>query len=86
MKAKIYIICMLMVGLASCQFGDWHYVDFTDISGVTPGMFRVVTQQTTDMQKLVSNPQQLALWGMELPTIQRWIVLFVAHNVLLLPR
>ena len=65
MKAKIYIICMLMVGLASCQFGDWHYVDFTDISGVTPGMFRVVTQQTTDMQKLVSNPQQLALWGMD---------------------
>ena len=65
MKAKIYIICMLMVALASCQFGEWHYVDFTDISGVQPNMFRVVTQQTTDMQKLVTDPQQLALWGID---------------------
>ena len=65
MKANIYIICVLMLGLASCQFGDWHYVDFTDISTVQPGMFRVVKQQTTDMQKLVVDPQQLALWGMD---------------------
>ena len=52
--------CFLL--LTSCQVGEWHYVDFTDIPS-NPGMFRVVSQRNTDMQQLTSDPNQLALWG-----------------------
>lgn len=61
------IILNIIILLTSCQLGEWHYVDFTDIDAVKPGMFRVTKQQTTDMQKLVQDPQQLALWGITTP-------------------
>ncbi len=51
--------------LTACSFGEWHYVDFTEIENTTPGMFRVVKQSTTDLQTLVQDPNQLALWGID---------------------
>lgn len=79
-KSKVYffLIVSVICLFTSCQLGEWHYVDFTDTpSG--PGMFQVVNQKTTDMQKLVEDPNQLALWGLsaeqtisdELPPAQR---------------
>ena len=50
-----------MLGLASCSLGEWHHVDFTDETLVKPGMFRVVKQQTTDMQELVQDAQMQAM-------------------------
>lgn len=49
--------------LTACNFGEWQYVDFTQLEGVEQGMFRVVKQSTTDLQTLVQDPNQLALWG-----------------------
>ena len=37
-------------------------MDFTDIPS-SEGMFRVLSQRNTDMQKLAEDPNQLALWG-----------------------
>ena len=62
MKKVVYILGALML-LTGCQLGEWHYVDFTDTSLVKDGMFRVVSQKTTDMQQLVNNPDQLLMWG-----------------------
>ena len=62
---KIYLgILVVMLGLASCSLGEWHYVDFTDVKLAQPGMFRVVKQQTTDMRELVKDPQMQAMWGL----------------------
>lgn len=69
MKKVVVIFCLLL-GLVSCQFGDWHYVDFTDIDSTKPGMFRVIEQKTTDLQQLVSDPHQLALWGIDTVKLQ----------------
>ncbi len=44
--------------------GEWHYVDFSNVQGVQPGMFRVLKQQTTDMQELVKDAQMQAMWGL----------------------
>lgn len=49
--------------LTACSFGEWQYVDFTHLEGVEQGMFRVVKQSTTDLQTLVQDPNQLAIWG-----------------------
>ncbi len=62
MKKVVYILGALVL-LTGCQLGEWHYVDFTDTSLVKDGMFRVVSQKTTDMQQLVNNPDQLLMWG-----------------------
>ena len=62
MKKVIYILGALLL-LTGCQMGEWHFVDFTDTSLVKDGMFRVITQKTTDMQQLVQEPNQLAAWG-----------------------
>ena len=62
MKKVVYILGALML-LTGCQLGEWHYVDFTDTSLVKDGMFRVVSQKTTDMQQLVNNPDQLLMRG-----------------------
>jgi pimeloyl-ACP methyl ester carboxylesterase len=65
MMKKIYLgILVVMLGLASCSLGEWHYVNFMDIDLVQPGMFRVVKQQTTDMRELVKDPQMQAMWGL----------------------
>ena len=65
MMKKIYLgILVVMLGLASCSLGEWHYVNFTDEQLAQPGMFRVVKQQTTDMQELVKDPQMQAMWGL----------------------
>lgn len=58
----LYQLTAFFLLLTSCQVGEWHYVDFTDIPS-NPGMFRVVSQRNTDMQQLTSDPNQLALWG-----------------------
>lgn len=63
MKKYIYIISILLPLLTACNFGEWQYVDFTQLEGVEQGMFRVVKQSTTDLQTLVQDPNQLALWG-----------------------
>lgn len=56
------ILFILLIGLlTACQTGEWHYVDFADIESA--GMFRVINQRNTDLQQLVNNPNQLALWG-----------------------
>ena len=44
------LLCMLV----SCNMGELYYVDFENIES-TPGMFRVVRQQYTDMEELVAN-------------------------------
>ena len=62
MKKLVYILLLLFI-LTSCQFGELHYVDFTNPNLANKGMFRVVTQKTTDIQQLVTDPDQLALWG-----------------------
>jgi pimeloyl-ACP methyl ester carboxylesterase len=65
MMKKIYLgILVVMLGLASCSLGEWHYVDFTNVKLAQPGMFRVVKQQTTDMRELVKDPQMQAMWGL----------------------
>jgi pimeloyl-ACP methyl ester carboxylesterase len=61
---KIVWIVVVMLGLASCSLGEWHYVNFTDEKLAQPGMFRVVKQQTTDMRELVKDPQMQAMWGL----------------------
>ena len=58
----LYWLIALCCNLTACQLGDWHYVDFTDIPS-SEGMFRVLSQRNTDMQKLAEDPNQLALWG-----------------------
>mgnify|MGYP003431816488 FL=1 len=58
----LYWFIVLCCNLTACQLGDWHYVDFTDIPS-SEGMFRVLSQRNTDMQKLAEDPNQLALWG-----------------------
>ena len=58
----LLIFCAFL--LTSCQLGEQHYVDFTDISSAK-GMFRVVSQRNTDMQQLVEDPNQLAMWGLD---------------------
>lgn len=62
---KILYISLVAILLTACQSGEWHYVDFTDPSLVNKGMFRVVSQKTTDMQQLAADPNQLALWGLD---------------------
>jgi pimeloyl-ACP methyl ester carboxylesterase len=65
MMKKIYLgILVVMLGLASCSLGEWHYVNFMDIDLAQPGMFRVVKQQTTDMRELVKDSQMQAMWGL----------------------
>ena len=61
---KIVWIVVVMLGLASCSLGEWHYVNFSDEKLAQPGMFRVVKQQTTDMRELVKDPQMQAMWGL----------------------
>ena len=61
---KIVWIVVVMLGLASCSLGEWHYVNFTDEKLAQPGMFRVVKQQTTDMRELVKDTQMQAMWGL----------------------
>ena len=61
---KIVWIVVAMLGLASCSLGEWHHIDFTDETLAQPGMFRVVKQQTTDMQELVKDAQMQAMWGL----------------------
>lgn len=65
MKRIIYIFSALLL-LTGCNFGEWHYVDFTDIGAASEGMFRVTSQKLTDMQQLVQDPNQLAAWGFTL--------------------
>ena len=60
---KIICIFGLMFALVGCKFGEWHFVDFTDVENVHPGMFRVVSQKQTDLRQLVEDPAQLAAWG-----------------------
>ncbi len=94
MLVKLYnhLLIVLLLLLTSCQLGEWHYVDFADVSSAN-GMFRVVSQRNTDMQRLVEDPNQLAIWGLnvapessdELPHAQRASSLtmnMVAHNLL----
>ena len=64
MKKVIYILLGIVLLLASCQHGEWHFVDFTDPALAQKGMFRVVAQKTTNLQQLVQDPNQLALWGL----------------------
>lgn len=63
---KTYYLLLILCAfiLTSCQLGEQHYVDFTDISSAN-GMFRVVSQRNTDMQQLVEDPNQLAMWGLD---------------------
>lgn len=68
LKTKNYILFILFVVFSSCQMGEWHYVDFTNISSTQTGMFRVIKQQITDLQQLTRDPNQLALWGISTPS------------------
>ena len=63
---KTYYLLLILCAfiLTSCQLGELHYVDFTDISSANE-MFRVVSQRNTDMQQLVEDPNQLAMWGLD---------------------
>ena len=58
-KVILYFFLLLLTG---CQFGELYYVDFTDPNLIHSGMFRVITQKTTDLQQLVLDSTQLALW------------------------
>ena len=62
MKKVIFILSIALVCTA-CNFGQWQFVDFTDVQSANGKAFRVVRQQTTDLQTLVQDPNQLALWG-----------------------
>ena len=64
MRQNLLIIALIAC-LASCSMGEWHYVDFTNIQGARPGMFRVTKQQTTDLQELVQDPEVLSRWGLD---------------------
>ena len=64
MKRHLFTLSFIIL-LTACHTGERHYVDFTDISSTTQGMFRVTRQQTTDMQSLTKDPNQLALWGLQ---------------------
>ena len=64
MKRHLFTLSLIIL-LTACHTGERHYVDFTDISSTTQGMFRVTRQQTTDMQSLTKDPNQLALWGLQ---------------------
>ena len=64
MKRHLFTLSFIIL-LTACHTGERHYVDFTDIPSTTQGMFRVTRQQTTDMQALIQDPNQLALWGLQ---------------------
>ena len=64
MKRHLFTLSFIIL-LTACHTGERHYVDFTDIPSTTQGMFRVTRQQTTDMQALTQDPNQLALWGLQ---------------------
>ena len=57
---KILYVCLIGF-LTACHLGEWHYVDFANIEA---GGFQVTRQQTTDLQKLANDPNQLAVWGL----------------------
>ena len=57
---KILYVCLIGF-LTACHLGEWHYVDFANIEA---GGFQVTKQQTTDLQKLANDPNQLAVWGL----------------------
>lgn len=63
MKQIVWIL-VLMLSFTGCSMGEWHHVDFTDVSLVQPGMFRVLKQQRTNMQELVQDADMLAMWGL----------------------
>lgn len=63
MKQIVWIL-VLMLSLAGCSMGEWHHVDFTDVSLAQPGMFRVLKQQRTNMQELVQDADMQAMWGL----------------------
>ena len=63
MRKTIYIYAIMLM-FVGCNFGEWHFVDFTNVENVHPGMFRVVSQRQTDLKQLVEDPSQLAVWGM----------------------
>lgn len=63
MRKTIYIFAIMLM-FVGCNFGEWHFVDFTNVENVHPGMFRVVSQRQTDLKQLVEDPSQLAVWGM----------------------
>lgn len=67
MMKKYYILILSLISMTACQLGEWHYVDFMDTSA---GSFRVTQQKTTDMQQLVKDPDQLAMWGISADTAQ----------------
>ena len=64
MKRNLFTFSIIIL-LTACQTGELHYVDFTNIPTTGQEMFRVTRQQTTNMQTLTQDPNQLALWGLQ---------------------
>lgn len=61
---KILYICSIALIFTSCNFGQWQFVDFMDVDSMDPNVFRVVSQKCTNLDNLVEDPDQLAMWGM----------------------
>jgi pimeloyl-ACP methyl ester carboxylesterase len=61
MKQWIFIITIVF-GVSACQMGDSFYVDFDDIQS-TPGMFRVISHRTSDVQSLADSDSIMTMGG-----------------------
>lgn len=59
MRFRSYIVFVMAVVLAGCQFREDTYVDFTDIDGASQLAFRVIGQHETDLS--VSIPENCYL-------------------------
>lgn len=59
-------ISTLALFFNGCNFGDSYFVDFSSIENLQPGSFRLMEQKTTNVDELILNPTQHALWGIDL--------------------
>ena len=62
MMKKSWLILAIAGLLASCSLGENYFVNFDDIESA-PGMFRVVRQQYTDVEKLINDGGLKAMDG-----------------------
>ena len=66
LSIQIVYIVFIALALNACQFGDSFFVDFSSIENVHPGSFKLMEQKTTNVNDLITDPAQQALWGVDL--------------------
>ena len=61
MKQGIFIVAIIF-SVSACQMGDTFFVDFENVQSA-PGMFRVMSQRTSEVQSLADADSIMTMGG-----------------------